>query len=919
MRLYTLALLAAASMLICACAKEEQIPGNTQKSVTASIDGNSLTRAAVRDVNIVWTDADAIKVFNADGAANEVWNISSDDSGLETARFFYIGVPQLASGEEAFAAFPAASVTALADSKLTMTLPETIAFDTQTVGEEDLVKTVIPMWATWGSSLTFHHLAAVVKINFNNLPVGTTELILSSSTQHLSGTFVSGTLSESDLPELTYSEGGSQSVSVTFPATTATENRTVFLPIPAGTYDLKIQARVGGELRQVKSWATREFARGKLYRTGVNYIELTAISTADITDGLSTIADGEKVEINVVSAEAGGISTEDNATIAIPAIGGNAAIGLTFSEPVVTPEGHPLVITDNCEGESAEAQNSLTITLPDATGVAMDLSLPTTTVALASSGTETVYKSITATTATNTLVIGHGVHIETLTINGGNVVMDGGQVDHLINNAEAGTTVTATSSDELIGRIITSESLTLGSYEPDAKQLTVGAIEVVDGTINLVNCKVTGTVKHNSGEPLKMTCSDDNYIETLTLDTSSAGVEVYGTINKLKVQGDVATIDCKHSASGCGINSLQTTGGIDRLIWRTPDPGILSRVTYKARFFTIETCSTSPQEFMICEGGEIRFIELEKDINVFLAKGEAARWGDVDRNAGTYESVYFVRSFDGGFGDDVVDLTFPDESNICYSFPSIVVAYDYASVIRDKKAMNFRLNFNHGSEKCFAFGDGTDVTVDLNGYTLLFLDRYNFGVSAADQSKFYSNIYLSDGAKLTFTGTGKVSSDVETDAFCYMKTNSAENTTLTFDGDAEFFVPTRVVWTQRGRHSDGLYDGIPTCVVNAGRFSQQDHDGELFYVYSGDLQINGGEFDGGGSRFTLNCYDANRTSPDTNLNTGIARISVTGGRFFQFDPANNLAEGPGTNYILAGYISHAEDDWFVVEEAHPLF
>ena len=389
------------------------------------------------------------------------------------------------------------------------------------------------------------------------------------------------------------------------------------------------------------------------------------------------------------------------------------------------------------------------------------------------------------------------------------------------------------------------EDLTLGSNEPDAKQLTVGAIDVVDGTVNLVNCKVTGTVKHNSGEPIKMTGSDNNYIETLTLDDASAGVEVYGTINKLDVQGNVATIDCKHSASGCGINSLQTHGEIDRLIWRTPDPGILSRVTYKARFFTIETCSTSPQVFEINSGGDIRFIELEKDINVFLTKGEAAHWGDVARNAGTYESVYFVRSFHGGAGDDVVDLTFPDESNICYAFPCIDAAYDYASVIRDKKAMNFRLNFNHGSEKCFAFGDGTDVTVDLNGHTVSFLNRRNFGT---EDAPLYSNIHLSDGARLTFTGSGKVTSDVETDAFCY--------------------------------------------------------------VHAGELRILDGEFEADGAALLLDCCDANCTSPDT----ATARISVTGGRFHKFNPADNQADGPGTSYVPAGYVSTADGDWFTVNE-----
>lgn len=843
---YAFALLAAASALLSGCAKEEQIQENIQKSITASIDGNSLTRAAVHDVNIVWTDDDAIKVFNTGGTASEVWNISPDDSGLETARFYFIGEPQLASGEEAFAAFPAASVTALTDSKLTMTLPETIAFDTQTVDEEDLVKTVIPMWATWGSSLTFHHLAAVVKVDFNNLPVGTTELILSSSTQHLSGTFTSGTRSESDLPELTYSEGGNQRVSVTFPATTATENRTVFLPIPAGTYDLKIQARVGGELRQVKSWATREFARGKLYRTGVNYIELTAISTADISDALTSVYDGNKAEFFISSASPGGISTEENSTITYPVLTNNAVVGLTFEEPVVTPEGHPLVIEDpSGTGQSTEAQNSLTITMPDASDVDMSLDLPATTVSLASSGTATVYKSITATTATNTLVIGHGVRIETLVINGGNVVLDGGRVDLLVNMASDGTTVTATSSDELIGKISSTQDITLGSKETNAKLLTVGAMDIPSGTATFVKCKVTGQVLHTSGEMLKMTHSDSNYIENLKIDSGSAGVEVYGTVNKLSVYGEGTTVDCVYSSSGCGINDIHTSCMIGHLIWRTLNPGILSSVDYRANTFTIATSSSSPQVFELAAGGEILFIELEKDINVFLTADNYRNWGDVATNAGTYDSVYKVRP---NYGMDTVELTLAGEDYTYYAFPDIKAAYEFAYHAKKNPVMNIRLDFNT-VEKPFTLGSDYDITIDLDGHNIRFEDRYDFGAEDAPQ---YSNIYLSDGARLTFTGSGKVSSEVETDA--------------------------------------------------------------LFYVHAGELRILGGEYEAGGSGFILDCNDANCTSPNTNENTGTARVSVTGGRFFQFDPADNQADGAGTNYVPTGYTSTPDGDWFTVSE-----
>ena len=41
---------------------------------------------------------------------------------------------------------------------------------------------------------------------------------------------------------------------------------------------------------------------------------------------------------------------------------------------------------------------------------------------------------------------------------------------------------------------------------------------------------------------------------------------------------------------------------------------------------------------------------------------------------------------------------------------------------------------------------GKEVTIDLNGRDLKFAGRYNFGTNAADQSKFYSNIYLFNGA-----------------------------------------------------------------------------------------------------------------------------------------------------------------------------
>ena len=48
----------------------------------------------------------------------------------------------------------------------------------------------------------------------------------------------------------------------------------------------------------------------------------------------------------------------------------------------------------------------------------------------------------------------------------------------------------------------------------------------------------------------------------------------------------------------------------------------------------------------------------------------------------------------------------------------------------------------------------------------------------------------------------------------------------------------------------------------------------------------------------LNCYDAN-------YKNGTAKIVVSGGKFYDFDPGNNIAEGDGTSFLAEGYVTTA--------------
>lgn len=69
---------------------------------------------------------------------------------------------------------------------------------------------------------------------------------------------------------------------------------------------------------------------------------------------------------------------------------------------------------------------------------------------------------------------------------------------------------------------------------------------------------------------------------------------------------------------------------------------------------------------------------------------------------------------------------------------------------------------------------------------------------------------------------------------------------------------------------------------------------ELIYCYAGTINISGGVFKNNGSPYLLNCYDAN-------YNNGTAKIIVTGGKFYDFDPGNNRAEGENTSFLAEGY------------------
>ena len=106
---------------------------------------------------------------------------------------------------------------------------------------------------------------------------------------------------------------------------------------------------------------------------------------------------------------------------------------------------------------------------------------------------------------------------------------------------------------------------------------------------------------------------------------------------------------------------------------------------------------------------------------------------------------------------------------------------------------------------------------------------------------------------------------------------------------------------------------IAKVTLEGGTYTQQitnedDPQFDLIYVEYGTVYVKGGTYKGATPDWTLNCKDETYQSKE-------AKIEVTGGTFYGFDPANNTAEGKGTSFVAAGYVStKGADGNFVVTE-----
>lgn len=137
-----------------------------------------------------------------------------------------------------------------------------------------------------------------------------------------------------------------------------------------------------------------------------------------------------------------------------------------------------------------------------------------------------------------------------------------------------------------------------------------------------------------------------------------------------------------------------------------------------------------------------------------------------------------------------------------------------------------------------------------------------------------------------------------------------EGADLTIEGDGE-------VVAQAADYSMAVWANGGKVAIKGGKFYNNGDNSDLIYASNGSqVEIFGGEFhanENKGAAGTKNRFPALNIKDKDRANSS---IKVYGGKFYGFDPANNVSEGPNTNFVAPGYKSVEVDPevWEVVAE-----
>ncbi len=188
-------------------------------------------------------------------------------------------------------------------------------------------------------------------------------------------------------------------------------------------------------------------------------------------------------------------------------------------------------------------------------------------------------------------------------------------------------------------------------------------------------------------------------------------------------------------------------------------------------------------------------------------------------------------------------------------------------------------------------------------------------VITAGYSNYYNTLnYCLENGIGTITGNGTIEGPKAASSAAIWV--NATNQTLTIDGNVTVKGGEYTNTNNDNATAANIYNG--KLVINNGTFISgidvSGNNSPAIYLTprAGEtavLEINGGVFKSvsGNAEFLINCDDGA---------TSRCQISIKGGTFYGFNPADNNADGAHTNYVAEGYVVIKNGDEYTVVKAH---
>ena len=245
---------------------------------------------------------------------------------------------------------------------------------------------------------------------------------------------------------------------------------------------------------------------------------------------------------------------------------------------------------------------------------------------------------------------------------------------------------------------------------------------------------------------------------------------------------------------------------------------------------------------------------------------------DVDALNGPITGGTFTETAKNGTNEDLIadGYTFAANGDGTYGVKTLVAKVGERSYLTVQEAIanvtteNSTVTILADHNVSESINVDQDITIDFNGHTVSaaedFADASVFRVTA--DAVFVDNSAEQNG------GVNGAAGDV----YAVIVGKVLNNAALTIEG-GKYHGSTTAVSVTKG-----------TLTIKDGEFSATEYNGAYDYV--------------------LNCIDAN-------YKLGAAKIIVTGGTFYEFNPQNNAAEGAATSFVPAEYAATGDGVWTV--------